>query len=90
MTGAVLQVGDGRGFVVKCQNYLRPVERIIIITAAHCLPHLPPCDSAPYFEKRTYGASSCIPSKILQLRSPRRGRARRVCCRLTAVGSMYG
>jgi hypothetical protein len=41
---AVITVGDGRGFVVG--NY--------VITAAHCLPWLPPCLSFSYTHERTY------------------------------------
>jgi hypothetical protein len=49
---AILRVGDGRGFVVTCQGYLRS-ERIVI-TAAHCLPHLPPCHPGRYLHEYTY------------------------------------
>jgi trypsin-like peptidase len=45
---AVLTVGDGRGFVVTSRG------QRIIITAAHCLPHFPPCHGASYLEERTY------------------------------------
>jgi hypothetical protein len=46
---AVLRVGDGgRGFVVETKR-----ERIVI-TAAHCLPTLPPPHAAFRTEKRTY------------------------------------
>ena len=38
---AVLRVGDGRGFVVERRSHLGWNERIVI-TAAHCLPRLPP------------------------------------------------
>jgi hypothetical protein len=41
-TGAVITVGDGRGFVVECDFRSHPMR--IVITAAHCLPHFPPCD----------------------------------------------
>jgi hypothetical protein len=43
-------VGDGRGFVVNGGH--RPV----IITAAHCLPFLPPCHGASHTEERNYEA----------------------------------
>src|SRR5262245_43442930 len=36
-TRAVVRVGDGRGFIVEAG------WRRVIITAAHCLPHFPPC-----------------------------------------------
>jgi hypothetical protein len=48
MARAVLTVGDGRGFVVQGE-YQR-----YIITAAHCLPHMPPPHRAAYAEEGTY------------------------------------
>jgi hypothetical protein len=45
---AVVKVGDGRGFVIEGER-----ERYII-TAAHCLPHLPPAHAASYAEERHY------------------------------------
>jgi hypothetical protein len=27
----------------------------LVVTAAHCLPHFPPCHGASYLEERTYG-----------------------------------
>jgi hypothetical protein len=53
LTHSVVRVGDGRGFVVRCQSY-QGLEDLIIITAAHCLPHLPPPHPAMYLEERTY------------------------------------
>jgi hypothetical protein len=53
MSDAIIKVGDGRGFVVTQQRYAGGVERIII-TAAHCLPHVPPCHPARYIEEETY------------------------------------
>jgi len=50
LTAAVLQVGDGRGFVVETLE----AEHRLIITAAHCLPFLPPAHPAAYFAERTY------------------------------------
>jgi Trypsin-like peptidase domain len=47
---AVITVGHGRGFVVK------DAENRFVVTAAHCLPCLPPCHGASYLEERTYGA----------------------------------
>jgi Trypsin-like peptidase domain len=44
----IIKVGDGRGFVVECQGGR------IVVTAAHCLPYLPPPDRASYTEERTY------------------------------------
>jgi hypothetical protein len=42
-------VGSGRGFVVQTER-----EGRFIITAGHCLPHLPPCHGASYLVERTY------------------------------------
>jgi hypothetical protein len=47
-TRAVIRVGDGRGFVVGTDR-----ERFVI-TAAHCLPRLPPSLSFSFIEERTY------------------------------------
>jgi hypothetical protein len=44
-SSAIVAVGDGRGFIVG--DY--------IITAAHCLPFLPPAMPASYTHERTYG-----------------------------------
>jgi hypothetical protein len=49
----IVRVGDGRGFVVRCQNY-HGHEELVVITAAHCLPHFPPPHPAMYLEERTY------------------------------------
>lgn len=47
-----LRVGEGgRGFVAE----LGP-DRIVVITAAHCLPYLPPPMPASYTEERSYAA----------------------------------
>lgn len=46
---SVVRVGDGRGFVV------RGWPGRLVVTAAHCLPHLPPCHGMSYIEERTYG-----------------------------------
>jgi hypothetical protein len=53
LTRGVVRVGDGRGFVVRCQSY-QGLEDLIVITAAHCLPHFPPCHPAMYLEEKTY------------------------------------
>ncbi len=45
---AVIAVGGGRGFVVEAR-YSRAV-----ITAAHCLPNLPPAFPAPNLDEITY------------------------------------
>jgi hypothetical protein len=46
---AIVRVGAGRGFVVKARCGR------LIITAAHCLPELPPAMSFSLLEERTYG-----------------------------------
>ena len=51
LTAAVLQVGDGRGFVVET---LETERYRLIITAANCLPFLPPAHPALYIAERTY------------------------------------
>ena len=48
MTGTVIQVGDGRGFVIATK------EARYVVTAAHCLPNLPPTDPAADSHERTY------------------------------------
>ena len=45
---AIVTVGEGRGFVVGTRR-----ERFVV-TAAHCLPHLPPPHSDSLLQKRTY------------------------------------
>ena len=45
---SVMKVGDGRGFIIEAGH------RRLVITAAHCLPHLPPPHGASYNEERTY------------------------------------
>ena len=45
---AIIRVGEGRGFVVE-----RKSGRCVI-TAAHCLPWLPPCCACSHLEERTY------------------------------------
>lgn len=47
---AVVRVGDGRGFVVEGP---REIDRVVI-TAAHCLPALPPAHGASYVSERTF------------------------------------
>lgn len=44
----VVRVGDGRGFIVEHD------QRPMIITAAHCLPNLPPAHAMSYLKERTY------------------------------------
>ncbi len=45
---AVIRVGPGRGFLVEDQHGL------MVITAAHCLPWLPPCLTFSYTSGRTF------------------------------------
>ncbi len=60
-TNAVVRVGDGRGFIVSYSVRLpsppsKPsfsLEQRLVLTAAHCLPSLPPMRPADNFE-RTY------------------------------------
>jgi len=66
--GSVLKVGDGRGFIieyrVKVSHPWLPrrsklqlpdfTERRVIVTAAHCLPNLPPSHPAAFRHERTY------------------------------------
>ena len=66
--GCVIKVGDGRGFIiphrVKVQRTGVPkslaieqlpfMERRLLVTAAHCLPHLPPAHAMSYTQERTY------------------------------------
>lgn len=53
--GSVVTVGAGRGFVaeVPARGMMGGTERVII-TASHCLPHLPPQHPASYTNERTY------------------------------------
>jgi hypothetical protein len=61
---AVLKVGDGRGFVVSRLPHQGIKERVVV-TAAHCLPFLPPPHPARYLHEHTYerllGALGCLP-----------------------------
>jgi hypothetical protein len=47
---SVLAVPGGRGFLVEAPC------GVVVITAAHCLPHLPSAHPASYIEERTYAA----------------------------------
>ena len=47
----VVRVGDGRGFVVETKRGER-----FVLTAAHCLPHFPPCHPFSYTHERTYAS----------------------------------
>lgn len=46
---ATIRVGKGRGFLIS-----RDPLPHMVITAAHCLPHLPPAHPAAYTQERTY------------------------------------
>jgi len=51
MTSAVITVNEGgRGFIVRGRN------NRLVITAAHCLPFVPPAVSFSFAEERTYAA----------------------------------
>jgi len=49
LSGSVVKVGSGRGFVVEGDRNER-----YVITAAHCLPDLPPAHPGSYTHERTY------------------------------------
>lgn len=65
---SVVKVGDGRGFVierrllVKRDNRKLPkgltlrryIQQRLVVTAAHCLPKLPPAHACSYEDERTY------------------------------------
>ena len=48
MKGTVIQVRDGRGFVIATK------EARYVVTAAHCLQNLPSVDAAAHSQNRTY------------------------------------
>src|SRR5262249_44616765 len=57
----IVKVGEGRGFIVQYRHYTPPFkgERIpiderVIITAAHCLPELPPPSSFSHTQECSY------------------------------------
>ncbi len=66
--GCVLKVGDGRGFLIEYRAHIQPMafprkrrlrlktfsERRLVVTAAHCLPQLPPAHGAAHYWERTY------------------------------------
>ena len=51
VTRAVIKVGEGRGFVMEMTARF---NGRIVVTAAHCLPHLPPCHVGAHLEDKTY------------------------------------
>jgi hypothetical protein len=53
-TASVMQVGDGRGFLVEVANKYFDYPRRRIVTAAHCLPEMPPPHRAMNLNEKTY------------------------------------
>jgi hypothetical protein len=51
---SVLQVGDGRGFLVEVANQYFDYPKKLIVTAAHCLPEMPPCHAGMDLNEKTY------------------------------------
>jgi hypothetical protein len=52
---AVLKVGDGRGFVIEVPAPQgAPHKQRVVVTAAHCLPYMPPAHMASGWNERTY------------------------------------
>ena len=52
--GCVVKVGDGRGFIIGVRRHIARghfVERRLVLTAAHCLPKLPPAFAWPTDER---------------------------------------
>ena len=45
---AIIRVGDGRGFLLKT------IIGNVVVTAGHCLPHVPPAEQAAGAEQRMY------------------------------------
>jgi len=50
---SVITVGDGRGFVIAPKH--NRFGKRFVLSAAHCLPWLPPAHPATYTEELTYG-----------------------------------
>ena len=59
---AIVTVDKARGFITQCEGHE------VIITAAHCLPHLPPAYSASGKEKTYVNLLGALGGKILPLR----------------------
>jgi len=58
---AVVKVGYGRGFIIHDRAEMPPFQgrpmfrdRRLVVTAAHCLPKLPPCHAANFPHEKTY------------------------------------
>ena len=71
---AIVRVGDGRGCLLALKS-----ESRIVLTAAHCLPRLPPADPFSYTEERTFDAllgpletAERVAAECLYVRSDRR------------------
>ena len=55
LIGSVVKVGDGRGFIVADgDRNIAEGGKSYVITAAHCLPTVPPPHLARYLEEATY------------------------------------
>jgi len=55
-TAVVLRVGEGRGFVVESRDISCSTGNMqgLVITAKHCLPHLPPPHPAMHLHEKTF------------------------------------
>jgi hypothetical protein len=60
-TKGVIKVGEGRGFIIQYRRELPPfkgkrlfLDDRLVVTAAHCLPRLPPCYATSFWVERTY------------------------------------
>jgi hypothetical protein len=51
-SGAIIRVGDGRGFVLATPKAM--FDKAVIVTAAHCLPHLPEGFKIGHAHERIY------------------------------------
>jgi hypothetical protein len=54
LIGSVVRVGDGRGFIIAGDKRIADGGKGYLITAAHCLPSLPPPHLARYLHEETY------------------------------------
>jgi hypothetical protein len=54
MTAVVAVTARARGFVMELANPFNQERHRVVITAAHCLPELPPAHRGSYQHKRTY------------------------------------
>lgn len=58
---AIVKVGEGRGFIIEHRCEIPPFEGErcfldcrLVVTAAHCLPRMPPRAAASFWHERTY------------------------------------